>query len=285
MASIEHGDLDRLMARPGFMETVRASATAMSELYRGSRLLNAIVNDRGRFIIGSTALYLHFLGEQDPGVKLTAGRLKALAVEQGVGSPGRAAAVIALMRWGGYLAPAPAAPGERSERLRVTGKLIETVAERWRLQLKAMRAFLPEAEETLARLDDPRFAAAYAIAQGDEFFAGFRFIDQTPELAVFFERNGGFMILLSLVAQGSGPERAAPETVNVSISALARRFGVSRAHVITLFRDAQEQSLLERSGDQVRLGETLRGAVERFFGLVYLFNLDCGRRAAEACAS
>ena len=71
---------------------------------------------------------------------------------------------------------------------------------------------------------------------------------------------------------------------NVSISALARRFGVSRPHVIALFRDAQELGLLVREGDQVRLSETLRAAIDRFFGLLYLFNLACGRQAAEACA-
>src|SRR5690242_17648468 len=107
MESIRNGDLDRLMALPGFADGARASAAAMTELYRGSSLLNAVVNDRGRFVIASMALYLHFLGERDPSVRLTAGRLKAAAVGQGVCSPGRAAAVIALMRWGGYLAPAP----------------------------------------------------------------------------------------------------------------------------------------------------------------------------------
>jgi hypothetical protein len=283
VAEIENGGVERLIALPGFVEAARASAKAMSELYRGAPLLNAVVNDRGRLVIASMALYLHFLGERDPDVKLTAGRLKAHATAQGVCSAGRAAAVIALMRWGGYLASAPAEPGERSERLAATPKLLEMAAERWSMQLRAMSGFLPEAGEILERLNDPRFAAAFAIAQGEEFFSGFRFVDQTPELEPFFDRNGGLLILFSLVAQGSGQAHAAAETATISISGLARRFGVSRPHVIALFRDAQDRDLLERQGDQLRLGEGLRAAIDRFFGLVYLFNLTCGRQAAQAC--
>jgi hypothetical protein len=255
----------------------------MTELYRGSSLLNSVVNDRGRLVIANMAIYLHFLSEQDPSVKLTAGRLKALAVEQRVCSPGRAAAVIALMRWGGYLAPAPATAGERSERLTATAKLLAMADERLRMQLKAMNLCLPEAGQVLARLSEPGFAAAFAIAQGGEFFSGFRFIELTPELAPFFERNGGLLILFSLITQGSGETHAAPETATISISALARRFGVSRPHVIALFRAAQDQGLLVREGDQVRFSETLRAAADRFFAAMYLFNLACGRQASVAC--
>jgi hypothetical protein len=272
------------MALPGFTEAARASAKAMSELYRGSRLLNAIVNDRGRFVIASMALYLHFGGERDAGGLLTAARLKALAVGQGVSSPGRAAAVIALMRWGGYLAPAPSVAGQRTERLIVTGKLMGTVTERLRIQLEAMSRFLPEAARLLARLEDPDFAAAFATAQAEGFVAGLRFTDHAPELDLFFERNGGFVLLLSLAAQGAGSDHLAPERVSISISALARRFGVSRPHVIALFRDAQAQGLLERSGDQLRFHEPLRCAIDRFYGLLFLLNLACGRRAEQVCA-
>lgn len=284
VSRIEENELERLQAQPGFIEAVRSSAAGGVELYRNAPVLNAIVNDRGRLIISSMALYLHFLSEQDPSVALTAGRLKAIAVEQGVCSAGRAAAVVALMRWGGYLAPAAPKPGERWERLVVTPKLLATIKERWAMQLTVMSRLLPEAQDALEHLDDPRFVAAYSIAQGEHFFAGFRFVDYAPEIAVFGDRNAGLLILLSFVAQGASPERAAPETVNVSISALARRFGVSRPHVISVLRDAQQAGLIEREGEEVRISERLSRAVERFHAVLYLFNLYSVRRGLQACS-
>jgi hypothetical protein len=277
-AGVDAEALVRLKRRAGFIEAARSSARSMAELYQ-AKLLNVVLNDRGRFMIFSLAVHLHFLSRRDPNVKLTAARLRLMAVEQGASSPGRAAAVIALMQWGGYLVPAPAPAGDRSERLVVTGRLTGHLMQRWRMQLSIMAPLFPEASEALERLDDPAFVAAFGLAQGQEFVSGFRFLDHAPELAGFFERNCGLMILLSLAGQGSGDRRITPEVVNISISALARRFGVSRPHVIALFRDAEAQGLLRRSGDEIRIGDALEAALGHFYALVYLVNLVSIRNA------
>lgn len=247
-------------------------------MYR-AKLLNVIVNDRGRFMISSLALYLHFRSQRDAATTLTAGRLRTLSVQLGLCSSGRAAAMIALMRWGGYLAPIATAAGERSQRLMVTGRLIAHLIERWRMQLTIMVPLFPEAQVALDRLEDPDFVAAFGLAQSQQFVSGFRFVDHTPELAVFFDRNAGLMVLLTLAAMGSGDDRLMPEAAQVSISALARRFGVSRPHVIALLRDAEAQGLLRRSGEEVRIGDALDRALEHFFALLFLVNLAAVRTA------
>ena len=282
-AGVDAEAIARLNAQPGFAETVRASAASMVEMHRGHRLLNAILNDRGRFIIASFALHLHFLSQRDPQVKLTAARLKAMAVQHDICSPGRAAAVIALMHWGGYLAAARTPAAERSERMVVTGKLIEVQAQRLRTQWTSMRRLFPQAEAALARLDDPRFVAAFFLIQGEEFLSGVRLIGHVPELDALLDRNAGFMIVLSLTAAGTGAERVTPALTKVSISGLARRFGVSRPHVIALLRDAEAAGLLRRTGETVAVTDRLEQAVRRFFALVYLWNRSCMIRAlAEA---
>lgn len=277
-AGVDAEALAQLKRRPGFVEAVRTSARETAEIYR-ARLLNAVLNDRGRFMISSFALYLHFLSRRDPAVVLTAGRLRTLSVQQGVCSYGRAAAMIALMRWGGYLVPAPAPAGEGSERLIITGRLTAHMVERWRMQMTVMAELFPEARIALQRLDDARFIAAFALAQSAQFVAGFRFVDHVPELAVFFDRNGGLMILLTLVAMGSGERRTAPEKATISISALARRFGVSRPHVTGILRAAEAQGLLRRIDEDVRIEDVLNEAVEHFYALVYLLNLAAIRAA------
>lgn len=275
-AGVDAEALAQLKRRPGFVEAVRASACETAEIYR-ARLLSAVLNDRGRFMISSLALYLHFLSERDPAVVLTAGGLRALSVRQGVCSYGRAAAMIALMRWGGYLAPAPA--GGSAGQLIITGRLTAHMVERWRMQMTVMARLFPEARIALQRLDDSRFISAFALAQSSQFVAGFRFVDHVPELAVFFDRNGGLMILLTLVAMGSGERRTAPERVPISISALARRFGVSRPHVTGVLRAAEAHGLLRREGEEVRIEDVLNQAVEHFYALVYLLNLAAIRTA------
>jgi hypothetical protein len=147
------------------------------------------------------------------------------------------------------------------------------------MQMTVMARLFPEAAIALQRLDDPRFISAFALAQSSQFVAGFRFVDHVPELAVFFDRNGGLMILLTLVAMGAGERRTAPERVVISIRALARRFGVSRPHVTGILRAAEAQGLLRRAGEEVWIEDVLNGAVEHFYALVYLLNLAAIRTA------
>lgn len=273
----EARELAAVRANAAFPAAVRASAGLLVALYRGNRLLNAIINDRGRVTVSSLALHLHFCADpDDPRSGLTPARVKAIAAAQGFCSPGRAAAVLALMRWGGYLAPVGHGP-----QLAATPALIALHRDRWRRQLAIIATLLPEGRQGLEAMDRPGFTAAYSAAQASQFFSGFRPIDYGPPLELFADRNCGFMILSSLIVSGDPDDTAVPSRpVPLSISALARRFGVSRPHVIALLRDAEAKGLLERigpNGAEVRLSRSLAEATEGFFAAVYLFNARCVR--------
>jgi hypothetical protein len=276
-----------LRRHPAFAAAVRASAAMVVDLYQGNRLLNAIVNDRGRLVISSLAVHLHYSAvADDPRSGLTAARVKAFCAAEGVCSPGRAAAVLALMRWAGHLAPAPQAANSRTDRLVATAKLIELHRERWRRQLAIVGTLLEEGEQGLAGLDRRQgFTAAFAAAQAALFTAGFRLSDHAPALTIFFERNCGMPILAALVVSGAPDDAPLPTApMPLSISALARRFGVSRPHVIALLRDAEAAGLLERigaGGAQVRLSPRLLDNLQSFFAAVYLFNAQCVRTALD----
>jgi len=65
---------------PRFPQAIRTLAGGMLALYRGNRLLNVLINDRGRMIIGYLALYLHEGAAPDGrGSGFGVGQLKALA--------------------------------------------------------------------------------------------------------------------------------------------------------------------------------------------------------------
>ncbi len=259
----------------------------MVDLYKGNRLLNVIVNDRGRLVIATLAIHLHYSAvADDPRSGLTAARVKAFCAAEGVCSPGRAAAVLALMRWAGHLAPAPQAANTPTNRLIATQRLIDLHLDRWARQLEVVAMVLEDGADGRANLDRPGFAAAFAAAQAAVFTSGFRLIDQAPALELFVERNCGLLILANLITAG-GPddERLPKRPVPLSISAIARRFAVSRPHVIALLRDAETAGLLERigpNGGQVRLSPRLLDSLESFFAAVFLFNAQCARLALDA---
>jgi hypothetical protein len=278
-----------LRRHPGFAEAARASAAMMVELYQGNRLLNAIVNDRGRLVISTLAVHLHYSAvADDPHSGLTAARVKAFCAAEGVCSPGRAAAVLALMRWAGYVAPAPQAANIRTDRLVATQRLIDLHRERWGRQLEVVAAVLDEGRQALDSLDRPGFAAAFAAGHAALFTSGVRLTDHAPALELFIDRNCGLLILANLVILGAPDDDPLPRRpVPLSISALAKRFGVSRPHVIAVLRDAEAAGLLERlgpGGAQVRLSPRLLEDLESFFGSVFLFNAHSARLALKALA-
>jgi hypothetical protein len=132
-----------------------------------------------------------------------------------------------------------------------TDKLIAMHRERWRRQLCAVALVRPEAGEALNRFDHPAFDPAFTAAQAQEFLGGFRLLNDAPDVQFFADRNAGLFILFSIVLAGA-PDDAVPPTrlVTVPAAALAKRFHVSRSHVIKLLRDAVDTGLLERPGPQ-----------------------------------
>jgi DNA-binding Lrp family transcriptional regulator len=75
--------------------------------------------------------------------------------------------------------------------------------------------------------------------------------------------------------------------VPMSISALARRFSVSRPHVLKLIRDAVADGLIERTGqdgDHVIIQRRLAEAAQNFFAAMYLLFADCARDAMQDVA-
>ena len=263
---------------------MRASAAGLVSLYEGGHLLNWLMDDRGRMMFAYYALYLHFT--RDPGDHasgLTPTRMKEGCAEFDICSPGRAVAMMSVMRFAGYLAPAPAAD-RRVRGLAATDKLVALMVERWRVHLAALAMIRPEGDLALSALDRPAFVRRMIIAMTERFRAGFRFMPHAPELGLFGERNAGMLILSTLVSAGDADDATPPRRpVPVSVASLARRFGVSRPHVLKLLRDAAEEGLLARSDADGRIAilPPLADAAQALFAAMFLFYADCTREALE----
>jgi hypothetical protein len=274
-----------LCAHPQFAAAMRALLADNVRLYRGNRILNYVGYDRGRLIIGILALYLHGgRRADDPSSGLTAQRLKAICIEQEVCSAGRARAMLSLLQLFGYLARAPGADG-RYKQLSPTPALSVFLRERWRAMLGATALVLPEVAAAHGALERDEFLAALVRAVVEQFRGGIRALAIAPALKPFAEHNAGLMILASLALAGADGDSMPPRAaVRLSISELARRFSVSRAHVLRLIREAEAQGLIERkaSGDAIAFTPELARAFQQGVAVLFLFFAHCARNAALA---
>lgn len=276
-----------LRRHPGFSHAIRSSAASAVALYQSSRPLNALLNDRARALFGHVALYLHHQGIEPGEPGLTVGAMKEHCVQLDLCSRGRCEAMLALMRATGLLAPAPD-PDRRKRLLVPTEKLISLHRVRWDAHFAAMRSVLPRATAYSAAIMDPDFVRAFVIALGRRFVAGLRVLDSAPELGSLAERNAGIVILFSLALSGDKNGPFPPrEPVPLSINALAKRFSVSRKHVLTLLRDAERQGLLQRCGpgdSEIVLLPHGRDALEAMLATMFLYLAECGDEAMRSCA-
>ncbi|MBR0785014.1 hypothetical protein [Bradyrhizobium iriomotense] len=273
-----------LRRHPYFSRAMRSSAEGAVAIYRTNKLLNLLLSDRARALFTHVALYLHF-GGSEPG--LTVGAMKDLCVELGLCSRGRCEALLALMRAGGLLMATPS-PDRRKRLLAPTEKLLALHRVRWARQFEAMRRLFPEAADYLAAVSsDPAFTKAFAAALGRRFVAGLRVLDNAPDLEPFAERNAGVVILFSLALSGREDDAFPPaKPVQLSINALAKTFSVSRKHVQSLLRDAEDRKLLVRSGvtnNEVTLSRRGRETLEQMLATMFLYLAQCADEALGAC--
>ncbi len=265
---------------PGFETAWSRLVAGLTGQYRGNRVLNRILNDRGRALMGLLILDLHYNTVEDGG--LTATRLKQVCVETGVCSPGRVTAMLGVLRLFGFLSEVPTAD-RRVRRLVPTEKLIATHLARWRHFLEAIAILDPEARPAAGRLGDATFVASQVGAMSLMFRQGMRMLDYAPELRSVVARDAGLMILLSIAAEARGAAHREP--VDLTISDLAKRFVVSRGHVLSVLRDAEQEGLILRGGHR-RAGivamPALLDAVDRFVAAGLLIHMVSLRVAPTA---
>ena len=271
-------ELGELRQHPNFPQAFDAMAGHLIRVYRGNRILNQVLNDRARLAFGLLVQYLHFA---DDGGGITAGRVKALCTETGLCSPGRATAMLSLMRFAGYLAPADHGLDRRVKRLVPTQRLMDDQNERMRGEFQALSLLRPEGAIGLEHIDDPAFIGGMARHFGELFRSGFRLLENAPELVPYADRNSGMVVLMSLLL-ARGPDDTMPPTrpVTISISALAKRFAVSRPHVLKLLRDVAADGFIRIEGaelQRIAVLPKLAEAVQNFLGTGLLALVHCVR--------
>lgn len=284
---ITRAEIAAMRADPRFPSAMRHLAEGILETYSGNRLLNRLLSDRGRIVFGILALHFHFYADAT-GTGLTPTRLVQACEDTGVCSRGRARALLALMRWAGYLEPDLATSDRRKRPLVPTERMLKAYVRRWQLLLEAAAVLAPDDTALPKRADDPDLIRGLVIEMGLAFRNGFRLLDHVPALRQVAEQDGGFYVLLAIALSGPpGGGFPAAVPIGLSISALAARFHVSRAHTLHVLREAEAHGFLRRNGTgpaSVICLPPLKAALEDFFATQIAFFTRCARRALNGGA-
>ncbi len=271
--------LRALRADPRFESRFDETIGLLVLLYRQQSWLNRIFNDRGRALGGIIALYLHHVtltAAGAPGLTIT--RFQTLCTTAGICSPGRAAALLSLMRLMRLVEPGRAAADRRVRSLVPTEKLVRLQWQRWDCLNPGIGLLLNESEmAALRRLrGTPALMAALLRRMGEKFLGGFRILDHTPELAAIAERNGGLLLMCVLCIGLPAPRADIQDsTIAISVSALARQLGISRAHLRKLLGTAADAGLLRAAAnDEIVVTRRLQHAAREFFAAVFLLHAE-----------
>lgn len=287
-AWISAPDFAAVRAHPALMGAVAEFAMSLIDIYEDNALLNTLLCDRGRVLVGFFLLYLEVLplpGTSMPGATLST--VQALCRCTQLCSPGRTASILAAMRFGGYIVPRTDPADYRRRFLVPTQKLVAAHQQRVVRQFEAMAPVFPGATLVPALLEGRAFRTAFLHQLGTYLFAGFRVLDHTPLLAKLVESNAGLLMMSSLVLRQLTNERTPGGAVAISISALSRRFCVSRAHIRNMLIIAEAAGLLAYApgSESVVVLPALTEAIVQFYGVGFILFHRCAAGALGEAAA
>lgn len=260
--------LGAMKAHPRIDEALRHSVSAALDYFHANQVMHRNVRDIGRLILGVVALYLDATGG------LTHRRLRALSGQTGVISAGTATAVLFRMRAIGYVHREETGGSGLQRRYVPTPEMVRAFQDRLRFELEAAAMVIDGCGAILPRYEEPGVFRAVIAVMGRETMQAVRNprpdLDALNRLSV---RTAGLLVLFDIVhaADRPGAPFAAEAEVEVSVAALARRYEISRSHVLSILRDLSAADFLERlSSDGLwRIKPALRDALLTFFTVIY----------------
>ncbi|MEO8115480.1 MAG: hypothetical protein ABI655_13925 [Phenylobacterium sp.] len=226
-------------AHPGFHEAMRYSLQGSLRFSDGEPMLCSLMVDNGGFLMAGTALYL----DADGG--LTHRRLQEVAGIPGILSAGRISALLLRMQMIDFVqAPSQHMPGT-PKIYRPTARLTAAFRKRARLELEAVQLMSPEMDELLARFDEPDGLRRLMRLAGHMIHVTSHPRPELASILAIGSRRAGILLLYALLDATADAAGHFPATgpVRVSISALAKRFRLSRTHIRRVLREAEATGL------------------------------------------
>ena len=270
-----------LLAQPHFIEACLQTVRNNVDHHFYSPIVARVARDLRRFFAGVFVLHLESKGE------LTLATVKTLCRELGLASPGRATALLVQLRVIGFIMPDPVQPDRRARRYIPTPQMRACFQKFFRDQLVAASKIEPETLRVAEHIDDPDVFRAFMQKLTTGMTAMARTQSKNP-LTPFAHHTAGMGILYDLaLAREEGDTFPPRGPVRLSVTALARKYKVSRAHVSRLLKLAESQGSLKRGadGNTIVICEPLRQTLTEFWCVSLVGTMACAHAALEAVAS
>ncbi|MEI9991727.1 MAG: hypothetical protein WDM86_17015 [Rhizomicrobium sp.] len=263
---IEPAAYARLSSHSKFIEATRQSARTAVARHTGNPLISRTVKDIRRLMYGVFVLYLDARGG------LTLKAIRDVCVELGLASPGYAAAILLRLRVLGFVTRDANATDRRTRRYVPSPMMKTAFTELLGNELLAFGIIEPEAVAAAEAIKDP-VVFRYLVLNGGRGLSRIVKRAEPGPLHLFATRDLGTAILHEIALSGAEDDAYPPKgPVRMAVAPLARKFGVSRSHVLRLLRDAEKQKLLRRDADEMtgHFEEKLREALLLFHASVFL---------------
>lgn len=252
-------DARALEADPRFFQAFRQGARMLLQIYDGAPRLAGLFSSQQRWLMSHAAFALAFTQDPgDPAGGLYTARFISLIVEKDVASKNTAADFIQELLALDYVRVVAGHEDRRRKPLKPTPVPLQAMSQWLDLHLSCLdgldggrRAEILRADPSLPERLQPRIAARILVAKGVR--------SQGPTFDLFTWANFGGLVMDLLIASievgadGGGLEAERLPAGTLSINEIARRFTISRTHVVRLFGKAAEHGDIGWSG---RRGES-----------------------------
>ncbi|MEO8115474.1 MAG: hypothetical protein ABI655_13895 [Phenylobacterium sp.] len=278
-----------MRAQPGFHAALEHSMRGALRLNDSEPIYHRMMSDSACMLLGMTALYLDATGG------LSHQRLRDVAGISGVLSAGRVSALLMRLQMIGWVSAARDRLPGSPKLYRPTPQMIAAFQAQYRLDLESIRAMAPDMAELLTRYDRPEGFRAFMRIFGEAALRAVRGGPAEPEpiLAIGIRRAGA-LVLIALLDAAATEAGHFPATghARVSISALSRRFRVSRTHVLKILREAVAARFFTHGATEGEgvVQPALLEAFEQVYAVIYIglaasAHLALGDQPAAAAAA
>jgi hypothetical protein len=259
-----------MAAHPQFVAAMRRSAANKTDLFFRQPQIHRFAIDKGSSLLNVFVTCLHY---SDEGLTLAA--LKSLCADSKLCSPGRVVAFVAAMRKRGDIRPADPASRNRTRKLVLGPDFLAFQQERLRAEISATSLLSPLGDEGLKAFADERFFASYMRVVLGLVFAYRTTLANTPVVEFFYERHGGMLLLHDVIGASENTLESLP--VAISVSAMSKRFRISRAHILKLLRDAHSEGLVtwHAGRRELTLSPDFVLSLKRYFGSIFTSTIYC----------
>ena len=247
--------------RPGFAAAIRNSTTAPLALLDRDPGFYRCIGDIPTYALGVLALYLHSID------RLYHRGLQEAA--KGLFSAGRASAILKRMQTAGLIVPVDAFQSGRQRRYAPAPAMVEAFRASYLIELNSLALLDPRVGAMVEGYDDPAvFDGIVAFLAARHFAAPTLDEDLIEPLGGVGRRSMGLFLAYALAetAFKQGLPRA-EGTIEVSLSHIGRRLGVSRTHARRILTTLEEAGLVEddRASGRVTLRPAFAEAYEIYF--------------------